>query len=346
MVLYAGDEAERERCRVAADLYYNGDFTQDDVASYLGISRPWVSRLLKRARALKVVTIHVEPPSRRPVPLENALAHALGVERCLVASSGIDETARLAASHLAAILRDNDILGLAWGRTLAKTVEAFEPLVAGPRGIRCVALIGGTSVVRPEIDADRLVPMLAAKVGALPHVLNAPAFVENGRVRSLLMNEPGIRATLALAERATVTLMCIGGLGSSTIHELGTLSDREFSGLRDRAAVGDVCQWFIDASGALVHPSPAQRMISADLAKIKTTARERIAIVAGEDRVPAILAAARGGWFSTLVTDLSTARALLSAVGVRPGTVENRAVAASAATATPPPRPSPVRSPT
>jgi len=324
------DDAERERCRVAADLYYNGDFTQEDVAAYLGISRPWVSRLLKRAREIKVVTIAVETPTHRPVPLENALAQALGIERCLIASSDIDETARLAASHLATILRDGDILGLAWGRTLAKTVEAFEPLTSGPRGVRCVALIGGTSVVRPEIDADRLVPMLATKIGAAPHVMNAPAFVENARVRSLLMNEPGIRATLGLAERATVTLMCIGGLGSSTIHELGTLSEREFSGLRTRGAVGDVCQWFIDSSGALVQSSTAQRMISADLAKIKTTARERIAIVAGEARVPAILAAARGGWFSTLVTNLSTARALLSAVGARPGMLETRAVVGAA----------------
>ncbi len=323
MTVQSVGDAERERCRIAADLYYNGDFTQEDVAAYLGISRPWVSRLLKRARALNVVTIRVEAPTHRPVALENALARALGIERCLVASSDIDETARLAASHLATILREGDVIGLAWGRTLAKTVEAFEALASAPRGIRCVALIGGTSVVRPEIDADRLVPLLASKIGAAPHVMNAPAFVENARVRSLLMNEPGIRATLALAERATVTLMCIGGLGSSTIHELGTLSEREFSGLRRRGAVGDVCQWFIDASGALVMPSPAQRMIGADLAKIKTTARERIAIVAGEARVAAILAASRGGWFSTLVTNLSTARALLGAVGARPGMYES-----------------------
>jgi DNA-binding transcriptional regulator LsrR (DeoR family) len=312
------EDAEYERCRTAAHLYFNGDFTQEQIAAYLGISRPWVSRLLKRARDLGIVTIVVDPPTQRPVALERILARALGVHRCLIASSSrLTETASLAASYLAETLRDGDVLGLAWGRTLAATVNAFEPPPELPSRLRCVALIGGTNVVRPEIDADRLVPSLALKLRAGSSVLNAPAFVENHRVQTLFMKEPGIRATLALAESTTVALMCVGGMEDSTIRELGTLSQREFAELAANGAVGDVCQWFFDSDGKHIVKGPAQRMISADFNRIRERARERIAVAIGEGRASAIIGAARGNWYTTLVTNLSTARALLDALGVR-----------------------------
>lgn len=312
------EDAEYERCRTAAHLYFNGEFTQEQIAAYLGISRPWVSRLLKRARDLGIVTIVVEAPSQRPVALERILAHSLGVNRCLIASSsGLAETASLAASYLADTLHDGDVLGLAWGKTLAATVNAFEPPPKLPRNLRCVALIGGTSVARPEIDADRLVPSMAKKLQAESSVLNAPAFVENHHVQTLLLKEPGVRATLALAESTTVALMCVGGIDDSTIRQLGTLSQREFGDLATNGAVGDVCQWFVDRYGKHIEKGPAQRMISADLNRIRERARERIAVAVGEGRVSAIIGAARGNWYTTLVTNLSTARALLEALGVR-----------------------------
>lgn len=307
---------------MAARLYYDGDFTQDYIAAYLGISRPWVSRLLKRARELGVVTITVEAPTGRPLALERVLARELGIPRCLIASSSSRyDAVRLAADHLAESLRDGDVVGLAWGNTLAAMIDAFEPVAQPPSGVRCVSLIGGTSVARPEIDADRLVPLLAAKLKAAPSVLNAPAFVESPHVRYLLMKEPGIRSTLKLAERTTVALMCIGGLDDSTIRDLGTLTPRDFAELRAGGAVGDVCQWFIDANGVHIEKGPAQRMISADLMRVKERARERIAVVVGEARVDAIIGAARGKWFTTLVTSLATARALLDALGVRPSSL-------------------------
>jgi DNA-binding transcriptional regulator LsrR (DeoR family) len=307
---------------MAARLYYDGDFTQDYIAAYLGISRPWVSRLLKRARDLGIVKISVEPPNGRPLALERILARELDVPRCLIASSSSRADAvRLAAEFLAESLRDGDIVGLGWGNTLAATVEAFEAVADTPSGVRCVSFMGGRSVARPEIDADRLVPLLAAKLKAAPSVLNAPAFVESPHVRYLLMKEPGIRSTVKLAERTTVALMCIGGLEDSTIRDLGTFTQRDFAELRASGAVGDVCQWFIDAAGNHIEKGPAQRMISADLLRVKERARERIAVTVGEARVDAIIGAARGKWFTTLVTSLATARALLDKLGVRPSSL-------------------------
>ncbi len=309
---------------MAARLYYDGDFTQDYIAAYLGISRPWVSRLLKRARDLGIVTITVEPPTGRPLALERTLARELNIPRCLIASSSSRADAvRLAAEFLAESLRDNDIVGLGWGNTLAAMVDAFEPLRVAPSGMRCVSFMGGRSVARPEIDADRLVPLLAAKLRAAPNVLNAPAFVESPHVRYLLMKEPGIRSTVKLAERTTVALMCIGGLEDSVIRDLGTFTQRDFAELRASGAVGDVCQWFIDAQGNHIEKGPAQRMISADLLRVKERARERIAITVGEGRVDAIIGAARGKWFTTLVTSLATARALLDKLGVRPSSLSS-----------------------
>ncbi|GAC1311875.1 MAG: sugar-binding transcriptional regulator [Vulcanimicrobiaceae bacterium] len=312
------DGSERERCRLAAHLYYDGDFTQEDVAAYLGISRPWVSRLLKRARELGVVRVTVEPPLARAGALEKTLARALGIARCLISTTlDLDGTAALAADALVRSLRDDDVVGIGWGNTIARTVAACQTVDAPPERLRCVALIGGANSPRPEIDSGHLVPLLACKIGAVATVLSAPAFVESARMRDVLARERSIGATLALAERTTVALLCVGGLTDTTSRTIGTLSEREFAAVRQLGAVGDVSQWFIDATGERLARGPVQRMIGADLGRIRERARERIVVAIGEARVAALIAAARGGWYTTLVTNIATARSLFDALGVR-----------------------------
>ena len=47
----------------AARLYYEHDFSQQQIAQKLGVSRPGVSRLLNKAREQGIVRIEIRDPS-------------------------------------------------------------------------------------------------------------------------------------------------------------------------------------------------------------------------------------------------------------------------------------------
>jgi DNA-binding transcriptional regulator LsrR (DeoR family) len=75
-------------------------------------------------------------------------------------------------------------------------------------------------------------------------------------------------------------------------------------------ARADVCATLIDDQGQVV-PSPLDRLGLAISAKQIRRIPEIIAIAGGLEKTHAILAALRGNWITTLVTDAGVARRLL-----------------------------------
>ena len=56
-----------------ARLYYDHDFSQQQIAEKVGISRPVVSRLLTQAREQGIVRIEIFDPTQEGIELETAL---------------------------------------------------------------------------------------------------------------------------------------------------------------------------------------------------------------------------------------------------------------------------------
>ena len=59
----SGPLADREIMRLVAELYYERDLSQPEVAAITGFSVSKVSRLLSAAREQGIVHISVEPPT-------------------------------------------------------------------------------------------------------------------------------------------------------------------------------------------------------------------------------------------------------------------------------------------
>ena len=62
----------------------------------------------------------------------------------------------------------------------------------------------------------------------------------------------------------------------------------------------------MDADGRLIDCSTSQRVTSLPLTTLKRQAM--VAVAGGRDKGPAILAALRGGWLTSLITDDQAAR--------------------------------------
>jgi len=109
-----------------AQAYYADEQTQAQIAKNFGISRPKVSRLLKRAREKKIVNISFVAPSGIMSELERGVQHKFNLEEVIVVpvsdsrdSSTVARELGIAASGiLVRRIAGSEVVGIAWGTTL------------------------------------------------------------------------------------------------------------------------------------------------------------------------------------------------------------------------------------
>lgn len=128
------------------------------------------------------------------------------------------------------------------------------------------------------------------------------------------MQDPGIKETLGLLQRASLVIYGVGSLVSeATMIQLGYISPKEQAFLREQGAVGDVaCHW-IDIHGNAVELPPTINPIGISLQDLKDIP-ERMTVAGGEFKREALLGTLRGGYATTLVTDEGTAAYLLERI--------------------------------
>ncbi len=120
-----GLEDHRLLYRIARAYYVEGQ-TQQQISERFGVSRPKVSRLLQRARDMRVVNITLVPPPGGRADLEHGLEQRYGLDEAIVVpisdpddpDSIALELGPVAADCLLRLLEPNCTLGLAWGRSL------------------------------------------------------------------------------------------------------------------------------------------------------------------------------------------------------------------------------------
>ncbi|WP_428394886.1 sugar-binding transcriptional regulator [Lichenicoccus sp.] len=298
----------------AAWLYYEEDMTQDQVAGSLGMSRASVNALLRSARAHGVVEIAVAPGHLRTVGLSRAICQRFGIETCLVIPDDAgrrpdyERIGEAGARFLAERLRPDDVLGVAWGRTVLALSHALLPKALP--GVSVVQ-VAGSAIGTWRFSAELCASNIAARIGARCIHLHAPGIVSHADVKAMLMREP------ALIEQFQVIATCnriIFGVGSvastSTPFEIGFLTEAEARPYIEGGAVAVLAGRFLDASGEAVLGEIDERMIGMSITAIRNVP-DRICVAAGADKVDGLRAVLAGGFVSSLITDQPTATALL-----------------------------------
>ncbi len=295
----------------AASMYYLEDANQAEIAARLGTSRPTVSRLLAEARRRGIVRIEIiAPPEIHQTGLAERAAAALGLRTVHVAPSvppGLGG-ASLAPAVSAAIgqvgLRSGDVLLVSSGRTVFEVSQAELPQLPG---VVVAPTIGGHDEPESWYQPNEIVRHLAAKVGATPHFLFAPA-MPSATLYASLMADESTRRVLDLWAMARCVILGVGA---------PPLSRSSLPGFVERSpslrnAVGDVCSRFYDRLGRPVPWPGAERLVALPLEALANVPVS-IAVAYGEGKVAALLAGAHAGYFNELVTDAPTAAALVDA---------------------------------
>jgi len=294
---------------------------QVDIASRLHLSQATVSRLLSRARETGILRIQVVPPHGVHADVEDELQQRFGLDDAVVVEAppaGVDPAADLgsrAADYLQAILGADGSIGVSsWSATLLGAAAAMgaSPTTKATRARSVVQLVGGHGDPQVQAQAVRLVTLLAQGTRGEPVTLPAPGVLGSASARDALMADPALAPIIHAWSDVTVALVGIGSLEPSTlVRDSGNAwSPAESRELASLGAVGDICFRFFDASGEPVPSALDARVVGISLDDFRRIPR-RVGVAGGPHKVAAIKGAVRGGWLTTLVTDLTTARALL-----------------------------------
>lgn len=177
-----------------------------------------------------------------------------------------------------------------------------------------VQTVGGVGAPTAETYAAELVTGLARATRAQAVFLPAPGVLSSGAVAAALMADPSISHVMKLWDALTVSLVGIGDVEPSLLlrQSGNVVSDRALEELRAVGAVGDVCLRFYDADGEPVKSDFNDRVVGISADQYLNIPR-RIGVAGGKRKFTAILAALRGEWVNTLITDVGTAKRLVSA---------------------------------
>lgn len=293
----------------AAWLAHGYGLTQAQIAERLGVSRATVNKALEQARSLGEIRISIDQPEGDMTPLALAVEEALGIPEVVVVPADSTRPPEAALGLALGRLLSERIgpttrIGLGWGRTLTRALDAFQP---PPRPDALVlSLLGGQ--VRPgRPNPGALAARMAAALGCDVVFLPAPLVVDHPDTRTRLITACGLQAVFDLAAQLDIAVFGAGDLGASLA--LSRLPPPEADALRAGGAVGEILAQIVDDTGRGDKFEVNARVMAVGLDQI-AKAGQRILAAGGAVRAPVIRAAHQRVGLTTLVTDETAARAL------------------------------------
>ena len=297
-------------------LYYVAGNTQDQIAAKLGVSRQSAQRLVSLAVSEGLVKVRIDHPIATCLDLSDRMRRRFALDFIEVVPSdpgSASTTLGVAEAAAAEIERrltaaDPIVMALGTGRTLKAAIERL-PAMECPHQ-KVVSLTGN---IAPDGSAAfyNVVFTMADKVKSRSFPMPLPVIASSQAERELLHAQEMIRATLALAAKADVTMVGIGDLGpQAPLYEDGFISAEELKALQKAGAVAEIVGWAFDRDGRLIEGITNDRVASAQI-----PSREKSLVVAlamGERKLPGIFAAINRRLVNGLVTDERTATALLA----------------------------------
>lgn len=299
-----------------AKMYYQLDYSQQEIAKRLGISRPTVSRLLMQAVEEGVVHIKIINPAEDVQQIAMQLKGKFQLKHCIVApipeyvdSLIKEKLGEVAADYLYDIVQNEDTIGITWGTTLYHLVKKIQP--KNVKDVTVVQLNGGVSYSESNTYSSEIINGLANAFHTTPHFLPVPAVVDHIVVKQAIIADRHVKKVLELGKKANIAIFTVGEPGEqSTLMNAGYFLDSDIETLKSNGTVGDICSRFIDIQGRISHQALNDRTIGIELSELAGK-EYGILIAGGNTKVDGIYGALCGSHANVLITDQYTAKALL-----------------------------------
>ncbi|QJD81844.1 sugar-binding transcriptional regulator [Cohnella herbarum] len=299
----------------AAKLYYQLDYSQNEIADALGVSRPTVSRLLQQAKTEGIVTIEIKDPTEDVEVLRSLLKERFRLKNVVVAfTPTYDEIVvkkyigQAAASYVTELAKDGDTIGASWGSTMYQVALQLKEKSLSNSFV--VQLNGGVSDADVHISPSEIVHLFGKAFNVTPYFMYLPAIVDHILVKQSMLTDRHIRRVMDMGKNANIAVFTAGSpTPDSVLINSNYLRDDELEDIKTKA-VGDICSRYFDCNGEICLQSLDERTVGIELADLRSK-EHSILVAGGPSKVNAIFGALRGRYANTLVTDQITAKALL-----------------------------------
>jgi DNA-binding transcriptional regulator LsrR (DeoR family) len=296
-------------------LYYVAGNNQEEIARKLGVSRQTAQRLVSLSVSEGLIKVRLDHPIGRCMELADKLRQRFALDLVEVvpsdpeSNSTIVGVAQAAAAEIERRLKAPDpiVMAIGTGRTLKAAIEQLGPMEATQHKI--VSLTGN---IAPDGSASyyNVIFTMADAVKARMFPMPLPVIASSATEREMLLRQPMVKETLALAARADITFVGIGDLGpEAPLYLDGFITEGELKALQKAGAVGEIVGWAFDGQGRMIEGLTNERVASAPM-----PSRERSLVVAlamGAKKLPGIVAALNRRLVNGLITDERTASLLL-----------------------------------
>jgi DNA-binding transcriptional regulator LsrR (DeoR family) len=296
-----------------ARRYYLDGRSKIEIADEFGLSRFKVARLIDAARDSGLVRIEIGQRGLIDVDLSARMQDTFGLKHAVVVDARDDEPAstrkhlgQVAAELLAEVMGPEDVLGVAWSRSVGAMARALPRLAPVP----VVQLTGALSMPDGDDSSIDVVRDVARAAGGPAYVFYAPFTLPDAAIAGALRQQREVALAFAQLPRVTKAVVGLGlwAAGQSTLYDTAKEHDRRT--LRGLGVCAEVSGVFLSANGEPVQGGLAERMIGINAEQMRAIP-EVIVISYGMPKVPAARAALRSGLVNGLVTPKTVARALL-----------------------------------
>ena len=314
-------QTDEERVALLAQVaswYYEDNLGLGTIAKRIDRSVSLVSRLLQAARERGLVEIRINYPKAFNAAMEEQLMSSLPLERAHVVAASISSEAEASLRHFGSVAADlitadlqtSPTIGTSWGTHVHSVVSAMRTASSG-NGI-VVQVSGSVDAGDPTVDGAQVAQLLANKLGKDVRTLHAPLAVESESTANALRTSRSNAQTLRLAASAKHLLIGVGApyQPNAGLRRAGYLTDKDVAQLKHHRAVGDIAGYHLNIDGEVLDVSFNRRIIGIHPESMRKLHNVMV-VATGSAKVKPILAAVRGRYVTTLITDAATAAGVL-----------------------------------
>lgn len=308
-----------------AKMYFLDGLSQVETAKATGLSRATVCRALEAAKSSGMVSISLHMPADAKPDSKTAqkLCSALGLKEVILAPTCYDDETNegiellshdvtsVAAAHLPRLLADSHMVGLAWGRTVYNTALHLPPVRDGKRRL-FVPLISNFSSGNSYLQTSSIVARFVDSFSASGYYLNISQKERSKGERT--PEEAAQIQRLAVywdaLDSAIISFSSPDNLaGYEYCGDLWLNYAAETDALTNQMCFESMAQVFYE-NGSYCSVNRNFDIVAIDLQRLREI-QTVICIAAGKKKAKALINAARGRFYNTLILDAPTAEDML-----------------------------------
>jgi DNA-binding transcriptional regulator LsrR (DeoR family) len=293
-----------------AQYYYTYNFSQEEISRRENISRPQISRLLKRAREMGIVKIEISLPGRmEKLELQETLKSILKLENVIISPSDPNANENdtllyaLAANYLCSIMGQYKKVGIGWGKTLYLTSLQI-PCQDEYKELTFYPAIGNSGTDNPYLQTNSICDRFAERFCAKAYFNNSLAVASKSNLSNISLERWDYLKNLW--KNLELLVISLGGnIHPKTLY-IEEIPSGTFSPHILEKISGDILGTFILNDQSELHFPEDYQLVAMNLKDLKRT-KNVVCIAHGVPKVDIIIFAAANGYIKTLVTDSNTA---------------------------------------